>query len=518
MMTNLFYFANCSTCKLATLQRKVGRRLTSGSSFSYGTDRSISVSFYIFCCWPQGTSFHPAVCQSEVPALKTSLLFPSLHPLFPGMLTNILILALCAPEQIHLAHGGVGTLWVSWLETKRTNGGAVMINGTRIEATEGSYRYQAATAEAVYESPLIFHGEASVQCGQTYVYYVMSGGAQSQEYVTKTLTCPSKKSGSKTAIIGDWGQTTNASQTLDHLYAYMTSDKHTPPEQLWLLGDLSYADANKEGNCTKYPNECSQGRWDTWGNMVESVTAVLPTQVLAGNHEPESRPTPLLGEEYLAFKSRFKHPSGGSADGPYWYSWEAGNAHFITLNCYMPYSEGSDQYAWLENNLAKIDRSVISWVFVSTHAPWYNSNFAHQGEPEEEEMRLDMEGLLRKYEVDLLFCGHVHSYERTYGVFNGTRSDGDKLEINIGDGGNREVLPYDNWMTPQPDWSAFRQTVFGHGILETFNETHALWTWHTIKQPEDQFADCVWLIKNTALPNAVSTGVTAFPTKRETAL
>lgn len=30
----------------------------------------------------------------------------------------------------------------------------------------------------------------------------------------------------------------------------------------------------------------------------------------------------------------------------------------------------------------------------------------------------------------------------------------------------------------QPEWSAFRDSSFGHGILEVMNSTYALWTWH----------------------------------------
>lgn len=46
------------------------------------------------------------------------------------------------------------------------------------------------------------------------------------------------------------------------------------------------------------------------------------------------------------------------------------------------------------------------------HAPWYNSNTAHQGEDESEDMMAAMETLLYQNNVDLLFAGHVHAYER----------------------------------------------------------------------------------------------------------
>lgn len=45
------------------------------------------------------------------------------------------------------------------------------------------------------------------------------------------------------------------------------------------------------------------------------------------------------------------------------------------------------------------------------HAPWYNSNKAHQGEGDE--MMAAMEPVLHAAAVDVAFVGHVHAYERT---------------------------------------------------------------------------------------------------------
>lgn len=42
------------------------------------------------------------------------------------------------------------------------------------------------------------------------------------------------------------------------------------------------------------------------------------------------------------------------------------------------YSRSSEQYAWLHRDLAAVDRARTPWVIVVFHAPWYNSNYAHQ--------------------------------------------------------------------------------------------------------------------------------------------
>lgn len=49
-------------------------------------------------------------------------------------------------------------------------------------------------------------------------------------------------------------------------------------------------------------------------------------------------------------------------------------------------------------------------MVVLLHAPWYNTNEAHEGEGES--MREAMESLLFNARVDVVFSGHVHAYER----------------------------------------------------------------------------------------------------------
>lgn len=63
------------------------------------------------------------------------------------------------------------------------------------------------------------------------------------------------------------------------------------------------------------------------------------------------------------------------------------------------------QYAWLEKDLARVDRAVTPWLVATWHPPWYNSYASHY--QEFECMRQEMEALLYKYNVDIVFSGHV---------------------------------------------------------------------------------------------------------------
>jgi hypothetical protein len=153
-----------------------------------------------------------------------------------------------------------------------------------------------------------------------------------------------------------------------------------------------------------------------------------------------------------------------------------------------------------------VNRTKTPGVVLCIHAPWYNSNTAHHNEEEEVVLRTLMEDLLYEYKVDLMFSGHVHSYERMHPVFKQKLSKGATTYINIGDGGNREG-PAETYIN-KPEWSAFREPVFGHGELNIVNASFAEWSWkRNLDSQASEPADSVLLIKN----DGVIGGLTAVP-------
>ena len=150
-----------------------------------------------------------------------------------------------------------------------------------------------------------------------------------------------------------------------------------------IVGDLSYADSD-------------QPRWDSWANLISNMSSQLPTMTQVGNHEEE-----ISG--FLAYASRMAMPAPAKDKDNVWYSVDIGSVHWITLSNYHPFTSGSAQHSWLQADLAGIDRSVTPWVFVNTHAPWYNTNTAHQGDGEAQ--RVALEPMLYAAGADAFFCG-----------------------------------------------------------------------------------------------------------------
>lgn len=47
---------------------------------------------------------------------------------------------------------------------------------------------------------------------------------------------------------------------------------------------------------------------------------------------------------------------------------------------------------------------------------------------------------------------------------------------------------------PQPEYSAFREASFGHGIFDIKNRTHAYFSWHRNEDGYAVTADDIWFL------------------------
>nr|GLL41254.1 purple acid phosphatase 23 isoform X1 [Ipomoea trifida] len=454
---------------------------------------------------------------------------PMKHPRLKRNVTSMF------PEQIALALSTPTSMWVSWVTGEYQIG----LNVTPLDPTKvGSevlygkasrkYTKKKTGVSMVYSQLYPFEGLWNYTSGiihhvridglepQTKYYYKCgdsSLGEMSEELVFETLPLPAPNQyPRRIAVVGDLGLTSNSTTTIDHLIA-------NDPSMVLMVGDLSYANqylttGGKGASCysCQFPDapirETYQPRWDGWGRFMEPLTSRVPMMVIEGNHEIEPQAEGVTFQSYL---TRFSVPSKESGStSNFYYSFNAGGVHFIMLGAYVDYNRTGAQYSWLLEDLKKLDRSITPWLVAAWHSPWYNSYSSHY--QEFECMRLEMEEVLYQYGVDIVFSGHVHAYERMNRVYNYTLDPCGPVYIIVGDGGNIEKVdvdfaddpgkcpsPGDNkpefggvchmnfssgpakgnfcWDT-QPEWSAYRESSFGHGILEVINSTYALWTWH----------------------------------------
>lgn len=127
---------------------------------------------------------------------------------------------------------------------------------------------------------------------------------------------------------------------------------------------------------------------------------------------------PGNGDSDLYWYSRYhKYPG---KENFYWFDY--GNARFFMLDSNQPMGPDSEQYQWLESELEK---TGTEWIFAGHHHPAYTSDEDDYGNTwrgtsffGDKNVRGILE-LYEKYGVDMVFYGHLHSYERTFPLLQG---------------------------------------------------------------------------------------------------
>lgn len=241
-----------------------------------------------------------------------------------------------------------------------------------------------------------------------YVYRVESVDEKGKKLESKLLTfrtAPEKDKAIRFTIVGD---TQDQPKVNTRIAEHMWNER---PDFFMIVGDLVGTGANKR-------------HWtnDLFGSMRPLFDRVPLIPVL-GNHEGDAR----LYYDYMAVPAP-----------EYWYRFEYGPVEFFVVDSNREVKAGSEQYRWLEKALAS---SKAKWKFVAHHHPPYSSDeddFGNlwEGQSTRGDARLkDMTKLYEKYGVDVVWTGHIHSYERTWPILAGRASEKGPTYVICGGGG-----------------------------------------------------------------------------------
>lgn len=279
------------------------------------------------------------------------------------------------------------------------------------------------TAHSIPEPSLLTTFQSSAERLRHRNLYRKKQYVSSKIYQFSTPPLPSVKDSYppvKFALVGDLGQTSDSAGTVYHM-------RREIPSLTAILhaGDLSYAD-------------CEHIRWDTWFDLIEPLSTVVPWHVCPGNHELELECN--TGRVYTSYRSRFKMPSVTNHSeiikpvdirhrgnkfvdkctpsvfmteydyGNSFHSVTFGQVHVIFLNSYTSSKPASRQYRWVESELHSLDRIKVPWIIIVMHCPFYNTFASHQHEKQEEQMKQHLEPLFFRYQVNIVVAGHTHAY------------------------------------------------------------------------------------------------------------
>ena len=156
----------------------------------------------------------------------------------------------------------------------------------------------------------------------------------------------------------------------------------------------------------------------------QKLIASIPVFPVRGNHD--ARRTEYYDRAFPVFVNRV-----GNALARY-YSVNYSNLHITAVDTAADYEPGTAQYAWLERDLAQYAGRNDLWrVVIMHHPPFSDGEF--EGSPNVREFLVP---LFDKYDVDIVFCGHVHAYQRIAPF--GDNPDGHKVQyVTTGGGAKR---------------------------------------------------------------------------------
>ena len=171
--------------------------------------------------------------------------------------------------------------------------------------------------------------------------------------------------------------------------------------------------------------------WDAYFDSMAPIAGRVPYMTAIGNHEQDwsghgdtfnVSNEDSGGECGAAYDARLPMP-GTQRDRP-WYSFEAGPVHFTVMSTEHAWAPGSEQYAFLEADLAAVNRSLTPWLLFVGHRPFVIDSPNHEPVAGDTSvggrMVAALEPLWRRFDVDVTITGHHHSYQRTCAMLAGT--------------------------------------------------------------------------------------------------
>jgi acid phosphatase type 7 len=377
------------------------------------------------------------------------------------------------PQEIHLAcSDDVSQMRVMWaahlhytgLPTVKYGMSAVSLNRS---VTGVNYQYSVANGSW---TSMPMYRAVMTNLVPSVMYFYQVGGDDSWSDVMNFTSSPAVGSTESLsfAVYGDMGTVMPFGYAVtDEL---IEANRQQPFRAALHVGDIAYAGVNSWG--------AYEPIWDLYMNQIQPFASHVPYQVAVGNHEAYYN--------YEAYNKRFKMPGNSSSEGVdtfFWWSYNFGNVHFTATSSEHNYTTGSPQWEWIKQDLAKAAKmraeGTIAWIIVGFHRPAYSSDqdewSSHKpGAP----LLKYLEPFFMEYGVDVVLTGHMHCYETTWPVNNGTviskGVDGTftnpAAPIYVVQGTAGAVI-WEKWVEPAPAWSRTRAQLYGYGRMNTERDT-----------------------------------------------
>jgi len=334
----------------------------------------------------------------------------------------------------YLQKAAPNTVTIKWRTTKPTQ--SIVNYGVNINLLNQN------------ETDLILKTDHEIQIdnlqANTKYYYEISNSdfvltPKAEDMYFKTSPIAGQKQPVTAWILGDCGTQNNEQRAVRDAYYNYIGNNHT--DMMLFLGDNAYYD----GKDMEY-------QYALFENMYEDKLKNTIAWSTRGNHERYD-----ASSQTIPYYDIFTFPTNGECGGlasgtEAYYSFDYANIHFIVLDSYDSSRDiGATMYTWCETD---IQNTTAEWIVALWHHPPYTKG-SHDSDREIElvQMRQNFLPMLEDNGIDLVLCGHSHSYERSY-FLNGHYGPSYTFNINentIGENGKGSGklsanIPYEKYI------------------------------------------------------------------------
>lgn len=393
------------------------------------------------------------------------------------LLLTSLALSSDSPVQIHTAIGqSPGLITFTWSTRNTTPTTYVRI------ASGSSWSYYQGTTRSFKDSSniwVIHSVTAQLTPGSILQYQV---GCQVNGFSsTLNFIVPPDQGETNLLVFGDLSTADDGADTWTDMN---DNAKDFLIQGMIHVGDIAYDLSSKSSTVG-----------DDYMATVQPLAHYFPYMVCAGNHETT--------DNYYNYLQRFDMPNT-----KFYYTFTIGYIRFLAIHTEAFISETDmlpSMMAYIKTvlNRSASDKATYPWLIVFGHRPMYCSSKAKADAcgPEANTIKQNLEGLFKQYNVDIYINGHVHNYQRTTPVYQGTATSSSTnyyinakstLYVTTGgsgsDGSNSKI----DW-TDAPNWLVAGEEDFSFSVLKVYNKTHLYW--EQLKTKNNYITDAFWLIK-----------------------
>ncbi len=276
-------------------------------------------------------------------------------------------------REVHLTFSGepASGMAVNWISTPEADGAIVEYGSSTDYGTRVTGSSEARGQE-------LFHTAELVNLAPDTLYYYRCGDGVADWSASATFrTAPAAGTAGEItfAAMGDSGK---GAATFGRI---ATGAHDAGPDFTLFTGDA-------------VDSGTSPAQWVDWFDAAGLLDTDAPLLPSLGNHE---------GNATLYFE-QFDLPGNER-----WYSFDWGNIHVICLDTEA--APGGAQGQWLREDLQAADANpAITWKVAFFHQPPFSSGLGHGSN---QKVREAWCPLFDQYQVDLVFSGHEHNYERS---------------------------------------------------------------------------------------------------------